>query len=229
MQPISYTYSDMLKKLNAYLAERIPKARLNLTQITNTPIKLWLLNEDYPQHSLTADQSKALMDNPPYWCFCWASGQVLAELISQNPNSVAHKNIFDFGCGSGVVGIAAAIAGAKRVVCCDSDPLALKICSENAQANNVSVELSENLFDFVASNHCNDWTVCIADVFYDHDNLPLLTFLCQEFGEVWVSDSRTKPDQLAQLELISEHVSNTLPDLDESEQFRYVKTYQKKI
>jgi predicted nicotinamide N-methyase len=219
----------MLNNLQTYLAERIPNAKLHLTPIQNTEVKLWLLNEDYPQHSLTAEQSTALMDNPPYWCFCWASGQVMAEIIASNHGTVAGKNILDFGCGSGIVGIAAALAGAQRVVCCDNDELALQICRENAFANDVVMDFSADLFEFTKTNKCSDWTVCIADVFYDHDNLPLLAFLCAEFGDVWVSDSRTKPEQLKQLQFISEHYSNTIPDLDESEQFRYVKTYRKKI
>ena len=43
----------------------------------------------------------------------------------------------DFGCGSGVLGIAAAIKGAARVTCIDNDPQALLATRDNAQRNGV--------------------------------------------------------------------------------------------
>jgi ribosomal protein L11 methyltransferase len=49
----------------------------------------------------------------------------------------AGKTILDFGCGSGVLGIVAAIKGARRVVCVDNDPQALTATHENAVRNAV--------------------------------------------------------------------------------------------
>ena len=60
-----------------------------------------------------------------YWAFCWASGQVLARYLLDHPERVRGKVVMDVGAGSGVVGIAAKIAGAKRVIACDIDPNAL--------------------------------------------------------------------------------------------------------
>jgi ribosomal protein L11 methyltransferase len=45
--------------------------------------------------------------------------------------------IVDYGCGSGVLGIAAAIKGAKTVDCIDNDPQALTATFDNAQRNGV--------------------------------------------------------------------------------------------
>jgi ribosomal protein L11 methyltransferase len=45
--------------------------------------------------------------------------------------------VTDFGCGSGVLGIAAALRGAARVTCVDNDPQALVATRENAQRNGV--------------------------------------------------------------------------------------------
>lgn len=47
------------------------------------------------------------------------------------------QSIVDYGCGSGVLGIAAAIKGAKTVICVDNDPQALIATSDNAQRNGV--------------------------------------------------------------------------------------------
>lgn len=50
----------------------------------------------------------------------------------------AGKTVVDFGCGSGVLGIAAALLGAARVVCVDNDPQALESTTANAARNAVS-------------------------------------------------------------------------------------------
>jgi ribosomal protein L11 methyltransferase len=45
--------------------------------------------------------------------------------------------VVDYGCGSGVLGIASAIKGAHRVVCVDNDPQALEATAANAARNGV--------------------------------------------------------------------------------------------
>jgi ribosomal protein L11 methyltransferase len=47
------------------------------------------------------------------------------------------ETVVDYGCGSGVLGIAAAIKGAARVICVDNDPQALTATRDNAQRNGV--------------------------------------------------------------------------------------------
>jgi ribosomal protein L11 methyltransferase len=47
-------------------------------------------------------------------------------------------SVLDLGCGSGILGIAAAKLGATRVVALDTDPQAIKATIENAAANGVS-------------------------------------------------------------------------------------------
>jgi ribosomal protein L11 methyltransferase len=46
-------------------------------------------------------------------------------------------NVVDFGCGSGVLGIVAAIKGAAKVICVDNDPQALVATRDNAERNRV--------------------------------------------------------------------------------------------
>jgi ribosomal protein L11 methyltransferase len=46
--------------------------------------------------------------------------------------------VVDYGCGSGVLGIAAALLGAARVVCVDNDPQALEATAANAVRNAVA-------------------------------------------------------------------------------------------
>lgn len=48
------------------------------------------------------------------------------------------KRVFDIGCGSGILAIAAAKLGAKEVVAGDLDEVAVKVSKENCELNNVS-------------------------------------------------------------------------------------------
>jgi len=48
------------------------------------------------------------------------------------------QTVIDYGCGSGVLGIAAAIKGALKVICVDNDPQALVATRDNAARNGVA-------------------------------------------------------------------------------------------
>lgn len=51
------------------------------------------------------------------------------------------QTVVDFGCGSGILGIAALKLGAKRVVGIDIDPQAIEASAANAKRNNVSGQI----------------------------------------------------------------------------------------
>lgn len=50
------------------------------------------------------------------------------------------KTVIDYGCGSGILAIAAALLGADKVIGIDTDPQALEATQANAARNNVIVE-----------------------------------------------------------------------------------------
>lgn len=50
------------------------------------------------------------------------------------------KYVIDYGCGSGILAIAAALLGAERVIGVDTDPQALEATRENARRNGVEIE-----------------------------------------------------------------------------------------
>jgi ribosomal protein L11 methyltransferase len=50
------------------------------------------------------------------------------------------KTIIDYGCGSGILGIAALLLGAAQVIAIDNDPQALLASRDNAQRNNIADE-----------------------------------------------------------------------------------------
>lgn len=201
----------------------IPDARAQLQVLPETPsIALYLLNEDYPQQALSQQQMLAIMNYPAYWSFCWASGQVLASFLLQQPQWVRGRRVLDFGCGSGVAAIAAARAGAEQVYACDIDPDALLATAANAAHNGVELTLYEDYFQVVEDIDL----IIVADVLYDSENLPWLDVFVERAAEVLVADSRIRHFSRSHYEKIAQLESCTLPDLDELDEFRTVSIYR---
>jgi predicted nicotinamide N-methyase len=210
------------RSLQQHLQGIIPAARLDVTPLPDCPaVKLLLLNADYPQGELDARALQRVMDNPLYWVFCWASGQVLAQYVMDCPGWVRGRRVLDVGCGSGVVAIAAALAGAREVVACDHDPHALAATERNARLNGVDVVLSP---DFEAIEGSVDLLIA-ADVLYDRENLPWLQRFVERAPRVLVADSRLKHFDHPRYREIARRESCTVPDLDESAEFREVRIY----
>jgi predicted nicotinamide N-methyase len=103
-------------------------------------------------------------DDSPFWAFPWAGGQALARHVLDHADEVAGRRVLDFGTGSGLVAIAAAMAGASRVVGWDVDPYCEAAVRLNAAGNGVSVE-------FMAGSPLDSSPevdlVLAGDVFYD--------------------------------------------------------------
>jgi len=55
-------------------------------------------------------------------------------------NEIQGKTVIDYGCGSGILALAAALLGAERVIGVDNDPQALVATLDNAQRNGVSIQ-----------------------------------------------------------------------------------------
>jgi len=75
----------------------------------------------------------------PFWSFAWAGGQALARYILNHPETVAGRRVLDLAAGSGLVAIAAALAGAAEVTANDVDPYAAAAQQLNAKANGVQI------------------------------------------------------------------------------------------
>ena len=54
--------------------------------------------------------------------------------------NLTDKTVIDYGCGSGILGIAALLLGAKKVIAVDNDPQALIATKENALRNQINPE-----------------------------------------------------------------------------------------
>ncbi len=103
----------------------------------------------------------------PYWAELWASGVALAEFLLSTNRVVPGVGAVELGCGLGLVGTAAALAGAQ-VVFTDYDPDALGFARANHGLNLGRpgevrmVDWREPPTDLVAP------LVLAADVLYEH-------------------------------------------------------------
>ena len=210
-------------QLEARLRAILPGASLSVQSLPDVEeMRLLLLADDYLQGDLSQEEMVRVMDNPLYWVFCWASGQVLARYLLDRPEQVRGKRVLDFGCGSGVVAVAAALAGASEVLACDIDPLALEATRANAELNGVELSLYA---DYFAVSGPID-LIIVADVLYDRENFPWLQRFLERAPEVLIADSRVKNFDLPPYRQVARMDSCTLPDLDESAEFRDVRIYR---
>ncbi|GAA6136133.1 50S ribosomal protein L11 methyltransferase [Oceaniserpentilla sp. 4NH20-0058] len=212
-----------MQSLNTLIKTMLPDAQVSVQALPQCPaISLYLVDPITMTRPFTMDEIRSIWENTAYWAFCWASGQVLAKYILDNPHIVQGKTILDFGAGSGVVAIAAMKAGAKKVIACDIDQDALISCVENAKLNQVELEISEDLF---AISDTDIDLLIAADVLYDRENLSFLDTFFNYAPHVLLADSRIKNFRHSCYQHLNKIESFTVPDLDELDEFRYVNLY----
>jgi predicted nicotinamide N-methyase len=83
---------------------------------------------------------------------------------------VSGRRVADVASGSGLVAIAASLAGAAHVTAYDVDPLSLSAIAENAALNDVALEAVRS--DVTASPPDAADVVLAGDVCYDPDMAP---------------------------------------------------------
>jgi predicted nicotinamide N-methyase len=102
---------------------------------------------------------------PPFWAFAWAGGQALSRYILDNPDIVSGKSVLDFGSGSGLIGIAAAMAGAMSVISADIDNFAVEAINLNAKVNEVQIEATAE--DLVGVENRGWDVILVGDMCYE--------------------------------------------------------------
>jgi predicted nicotinamide N-methyase len=100
----------------------------------------------------------------PYWAFAWPGGRALALFLQSEPHWVRGRTVVDYGCGCGIVALAAARAGAAHVLAVDRDPWARQATALNAGANGFDIDVSERLDPGMEVD-----VVLAGDVFYAPD------------------------------------------------------------
>ncbi len=128
-------------------------------------IRLRLITPACPLWSATEQDLAQLSLADPYWGFCWAGGQALARHVLDHAAGVAGRRVFVFGAGCGIDAVAAAKAGAQRVLACDIDPMAATATQINALLNSVS--LVTTTADMIGSPLTGFDVVLAGDMFFD--------------------------------------------------------------
>lgn len=123
-------YASFIRRSTAIAAPPlVPEIRLHLaTEIT----PIWQATEESLAHAGVP---------PPFWAFAWAGGQALARYLLDHRDAVAGRAVLDFGSGSGLVAIAAAKAGAARVLAAETDHIGAAAIAANAVLNGVKVHV----------------------------------------------------------------------------------------
>jgi ribosomal protein L11 methyltransferase len=98
---------------------------------------------------------------------------------------LAGRSVIDYGCGSGILGIAALKLGASRVIAVDLDPQALIATRENAVRNQVSSRLeTQGVPPQLAPASC-----VLANILAEPliELVPTLTAACEIGGDLFLS------------------------------------------
>mgnify|MGYP000492354370 CR=1 FL=1 len=209
--------------LSKSLSSVLPSAELSWQTLAfeQETIELALLAMNNKSLVLDAQQIGQFWQQLPYWAFAWAAGQGLAHYILESPELVKGKRVLDFGCGSGLVGIAAAKAGAESVLCCDSDPLALQASQLNAQRNNVNISIAQEWCGGIDDLDC----LLAADILYDLTSAGDLAKQCAQIPNWLVAETQYQLPPWSSLVAVKQSSFSTLPILDDFDQDLDVSIY----
>ncbi|WP_203907654.1 class I SAM-dependent methyltransferase [Rhizocola hellebori] len=143
--------STALDRLRLRPVPLVPQIRLLLAE------DVWVLTA-----RMEAEAGHALAT--PFWASAWLGGQGVARYVLDHPQTVAGLRVLDLAAGSGLVGIAAGLAGAARVTANDIDPNAITAIATNAWYN--GVEVNTLLADLVDGDAGDAQVVLAGDVLY---------------------------------------------------------------
>jgi predicted nicotinamide N-methyase len=142
----------------------------------------------------------------PCWAFAWAAGALLARTLLDQPERVRGKVVVDFGAGSGIVAIAAALAGASTVYAVDRDPDSLEAMRANLALSPLPVLVTNDMPERYD-------VLCAADVLYASDNARLLAGFARPGTVLLLADAYRDGAPLG-LEVDLRCQVRTFPDVD---------------
>lgn len=182
-------------------------------------ITLHLATESLPIWQRTEEELGQIGLPPPFWAFAWAGGQALARYILDHPETVRGKRVLDFASGSGLVGIAAAKAGAAHVACADIDPFAHAAIALNAALNKADA-VTVLTTDVVGT--AGGWDVVLAgDIAYERDLaarvFAWLEALSARGADVWIGDPGRSHLPRDRLEKVADYAVPVSRELEDSE------------
>lgn len=101
----------------------------------------------------------------PYWAVAWAGGLAIGRYLSDHPEVVAGRRVFDLASGSGLCAIAAMRAEAVQATAVDIDRFAVAAIGLNARANGVRVGVARR--DVLDDDPPEADVILAGDCWYD--------------------------------------------------------------
>ena len=182
-------------------------------------IRLHVADEAVPIWQRTEEELGEMGLPPPFWAFAWAGGQALARHVLDNPGIVRGRRVLDFASGSGLVAIAARLAGAREVDAADIDPFARAAIALNAELNGIEgiTPCQHNVL-----GRDDGWDVVLAgDIAYERDLaaevFAWLESLARRGADVWIGDPGRSYLPRERLVKIAEYGVPVSRELEDSE------------
>lgn len=191
---------DLVSHLGAF-GTRLDRRRSPLCP----ELELWLLGDDVDLEGGCEELAEG--EAPPFWAFCWGSGQALARYLLDNPETVRGKSVVDLGTGSGIVALAAARAGAASVIALDLDPLSRSAALLNADLNGLKIE--------TAREAPASWDLMLAaDVLYETGLRDWVLGEARNRGPLLLADPQRTGTPRVDFPELTQIPSYTFPDVD---------------
>jgi predicted nicotinamide N-methyase len=182
----------------------VPEVQLHLA---DDSVALW------EETQVAVDQGQV---PPPFWAFVWAGGQAVARYLLDAPGVIAGREVVDIATGSGLVAIAAALAGAANVRATDIDELAVAATRLNTSLNKVAVDAVA--LDVREVTVGPGTLVTVGDVFYDEKiaavMLTELSRLAASGAEVLVGDPHRAYLPRDALEVVADYDVDVETDIE---------------
>lgn len=139
------------------------------TEILSPPlvpeVRLHLAHEALPIWQKTEEELGEIGLPPPFWAFAWAGGQALARHVLDDPTLLRGKRVIDLASGSGLVGIAAMLAGARHTLAADIDAFSVAAIALNAILNGTGLDVTAE--DLLAKPPPSADVILVGDLFYE--------------------------------------------------------------
>ena len=108
----------------------------------------------------------------PFWAYAWAGGIALARVLLDDCAKMRGARVLDVGAGGGIASLAAARAGAERVLANDIDPWALATAALAAARQGLRIETSGSDLTVTAVGPGEHDVVLASDLSYEKQVAP---------------------------------------------------------
>ncbi|HSC76507.1 MAG TPA: 50S ribosomal protein L11 methyltransferase, partial [Pseudomonadales bacterium] len=148
--------------------------------------RLWI----YPSWAEAPDDGSVILRLDPGLAFGTGTHPTTALCLEWlDAQTLQNKIVIDYGCGSGILAIAALLLGAQSAIGYDNDPQALTATQDNAEQNHCSEKLRMQLVDTKGESIHEQADVVLANILAGplRELAPLIAPLVKPGGDLVLS------------------------------------------